>query len=688
MKATTKPLWARGLGPHAIAFFCGQFLFASVASAAQPGGAMPGQGGAPGGGQGDKEDKDGPAESAPKDRGMLSPITPVPAFPRHFRRVQLFELHGYFRARADYFHRLSLGRNLNSEGFPGKFFYPASQIPETGSGNTTGLKTNSASCFNRLNAQGAPRKRIERCQKRDGISSANLRLRLRPTIHVTEGVRVHTMFDVLDNVVLGSTPESYLGQNPYAPIDLFARGQHPPSAGLNGFNDSIVVKQAYGEVNFSWGLNLKFGRMPQMWGLGIVYHDGEGAVRGEVDDRIRRLDNDYGDAVDGLRLAYNFGRDRRQSHRLTLGYDWAASGPTTAQLLGPGWSSGQRLGQAISVDKHDKVHQLFLSLERKDSPYALKQKQSLDVPVLNYGVAAWLRFQTVDRSIGAPGLGDGLGYDRFNQEGVDPDRFRHLGSGVSPGGLDVEGDNGLQNYAESLVNRRAIVLTPDVWMRVNWRTLRVELEAAAVVGKMHHRDLRSVQTFDVQDTPASERSTFAQIGYALEIKHGVFNDRFNFGLDHGFATGQDSPPSDSDLASPFPSVDDSNQARWAGGRLSSFRFNPAYVNDLLLFRELLGTHANAVYFKPWLSYAFFRNNASFRLDLEYAVAHRTRGAPGSRRSYGFEADAALRYHDTQKPIFTQLQYGIMLPLRGLYNRPKGQGLRPTQTIQLQAGIEF
>lgn len=682
-----------------------RYLFAGMATAlamvastpetalakAQPGGragGMPGQG--PGAqGQGQDDDDEGIAESAPRDRNRLAPTRAVPAFPRPYRRLRLFELHGYLRARSDYFHRLSLGHQpVGPNATSTKFAPPASETIETQDNSDTPFATNSAACRARLTAQGAPANRINRCSKREGLSSANMRLRLRPTLNVTETVKVHTMLDLLDNVVLGSTPDSYLGQNPYAPIDLFSRGQTPPSAGLNGFQDSIVVKQAYGEVKFGWGLQLSFGRMPLMWGMGIVYHDGVGRDRGEADDRIRRMDNDYGDAVDSVRLSYDFGKNPEQSHRVTFAYDWAASGPTTDQLMGPGWSSGQRLGQAITVDRHDKVHQFQLSVERRDDMEALNRKLSLDLPVLNYGLSAWLRVQTVDRAIGTPGFGDGLGGDRFELNRLDSQRLSHFGRTVSMGGLDESGDNGRQNYAESLVNRRAMIFTPDFWMRINWRTLRIELEAAAVLGRMFHRDLRSAQTFDPGNATATEKTWLTQFGYALEIKHGVFHDKFTFGMDHGFATGQAARPVGNDLASPWPAVDPRAEHSFGTGRLSTFRFNPGYTNDLILFRELLGTHANAMYFKPWLAYRFLQDKLSVRLDLEYAFANRVLGSLGTKRHYGAEADVALRYHDTHRPFYAQLQYGVLLPMQGLRPRRSGERISPTQTVQIGAGIEF
>jgi hypothetical protein len=121
------------------------------------------------------------------------------------------------------------------------------------------------------------------------------------------------------------------------------------------------------------------------------------------------------------------------------------------------------------------------------------------------------------------------------------------------------------------------------------------------------------------------------------------------------------------------------------------------MQDLLLFRELLGTASNAAYFKPWMAFYFFDNNFSGRLDIEYAIAHQRTATWGNKANYGLEIDGALRYHDQQEPIFVQLQYGVMFPF-GAFNRTNSTyaGLpvenngdaKAAQTVQAQIGIKF
>jgi len=616
------------------------------------GGLGGGAGGPPGQGP---EKKEGPAEEAPEDKEALQPIEPVPAQPRWWRRVQLFDLHGYMRMRADYFHRLDMDLRSNAEveegDSPLKFFAPPVESPEPGEDDN--LRPNDANCARRLAENGVSASRAAtRCQRRKGVTSANMRLRLEPTLHITDSISVHTQIDVFDNVVLGSTPDSFATDNPWAPLNLFSRSQIPAARDRNSSTDSVVAKRAWGHIRFGWGLDLQFGRMPWSWGMGLVANHGNGYPRGEQGDIIRSLDSDYGDSVDSVRMAFDFGKDRRSTHRVAISWDWASSGPTTAQLLGDEYASGGTIGQEFSVEKYDNLYQWSVSLERRDNPDMLKRKMSVGLPVLNYGFSGWIRYQDVDAAEGAT-----------------------FGT--------------LQEYGAILVQRRAIVATPDIWFRLNWRTLRIELEAAGNFGVFNLRDI-DIDFDDEGAIPAAEltrddldQQTLVNFGYALEFKYGLFQDRFHIGFDQGFAMGDTAQQIGANPLSPLNINNNDNT-------LSNFRFNPAFTVDMLLFREMLGTVSNAAYFKPWAAFHFF-DHFSARVDAEYAIAMRPQSTLNREKySYGVEIDVAARYHDAREPVFFQLQYGVLFPLGAFDRRLTGiiENARAVQTFQGQIGVQF
>ena len=57
----------------------------------------------------------------------------------------------------------------------------------------------------------------------------------------------------------------------YAPIGFYEDTQVPPASGRNAFKDSINVKRAWAEYASPVG-ELRFGRMPFHWGLGMMFN--------------------------------------------------------------------------------------------------------------------------------------------------------------------------------------------------------------------------------------------------------------------------------------------------------------------------------------------------------------------------------------------------------------------------------
>src|SRR5688572_11678806 len=196
----------------------------------------------------DDKKPEGVAEPAPTQPGQL-PTTPIlPAPKAKKKRFQLFEIDGYFRWRGDWMKNFHLG-------FSGE----------------DGLGTpfpRSISC-----AADAPTD--ANCS--GTIKSSNIRLRLEPVINIDERSSVHFQIDVLDNLVLGSTPDGSYNDGTARPTNIsingFSGGQAPQEAGRNYLYDSIRVKQAWAEVMTPLGL-LRFGRMPSHWGMGILANAG------------------------------------------------------------------------------------------------------------------------------------------------------------------------------------------------------------------------------------------------------------------------------------------------------------------------------------------------------------------------------------------------------------------------------
>ena len=144
------------------------------------------------------------------------------------QRVNLFQPHGYLRMRGEFFNNMRLGRGSDPAGF---FLFPG---PFIGTGGN--------------NSQ----------------SDANFRFRFEPTLAVSEDLSIYFQADILDNVLLGSSPATDAYLDPFTPLSVLAARRG---------SGTVNVKRVWGRVNTQLG-ELVFGRMGYHWGLGILHNDG------------------------------------------------------------------------------------------------------------------------------------------------------------------------------------------------------------------------------------------------------------------------------------------------------------------------------------------------------------------------------------------------------------------------------
>jgi len=264
------------------------------------------------------------ATKGPSRPGEEVPASPNEVFSEDWwgRTRPVFEVHGYFRTRAELLHNFSLGRH---DPRTGGILWPQpldnSYTDSNGNNNSlakcdaTGAISGTAPCKNSSEA------------------TANMRFRMNPELHISDNLRIMAQIDAFDNMILGSTPESDAwqpyngaatkpvsgyqaygnGYNTFAPIATFATTQGPPTAGINSFSNSVAFKRAWAEYMTPVG-QLRFGRMPSQWGLGIVHNAG--------DD----IDSDYQTNVD--RIMFVTGIKSLDLYFAGL-WDFISTGPST-----------------------------------------------------------------------------------------------------------------------------------------------------------------------------------------------------------------------------------------------------------------------------------------------------------------------------------------------------------------------
>ncbi len=586
--------------PQRVPLYCSILLTLVVASTAhaqmnQPG---TGPGGMPNPPPPPETKPEGVAEQAPKEPGVL-PTTPVLPPPKNKRqKLHVFELDGYFRFRGDWLKNLNLGFNDN---------------PATGFGGAP---------FPRPLACHTPGENSPNC--RNSIKTSNIRLRLEPTVHIDERASVHMQLDVLDNLVLGSTPVGSFGDRTDprgTSLGVITGNQGEPSDGRNSNRDSIVVKRAWGELATALGL-LKFGRMPAHWGAGILDNSGShDPIHGGYD-----LDSDYGDTVDRLYFSTII---PGTSFRGAIAMDWGASRPSSDQLnifrgAVQQTSDDRQSGQAIDLDDTDDVNQYLFVISKLDTPEKFRERAAEGKFVLNFGT--YFAYRTQGHEL------------RDYMFGTNAD---------------------LANFRP----RNSTLYIPDGWVRMGLGDLELEVELTGVFGDVTVDEVSTA----MPPTPiTSSKVKVRSYGGVARLGYSLLDGDLKFQGEVGYASGDqyDSEPAGSTHISnrPFPPRLLDN-----GGTFRAFQFDPNYRIDLILFRELIGAVTNATYVRPSVSYNLSENFVLRGAGI-VSFANREISTPGNAKMYGVELNADVGY---ESEIFhAGLAYGVLFPLSAL-NHPAG-----------------
>jgi uncharacterized protein (TIGR04551 family) len=578
---------------------CAGFLISTPIAEAQigPGGAGPSMGQ-----QQQEEKKEGVAEAAPKTPGLLPTTPALPAPKGRRKRWKLFELDGYYRLRTDWLKNFNLGfpePNFGGSPFPTALGCKAIDKPNHPCDNS--------------------------------LSSANMRLRLEPTINLDEGTAVHVQADVLDNLVLGSTPfdqslagayTTSNGLNP--PLGAFSNSNQAPVAqGINSDRAAVVVKRAWAEVAIPLGV-LKFGRMPNHWGMGIL-HSGGGAdpINGTYD-----YDGDLGDTVDRASFSLLI---PGTNLRAMLATDWASTRLVSNQTS----VNRGREGHPFDLDNSDDINAWVGVISRMDSPQEFKDAIDRGELAFNYGIHFEYKTQSWD-------------YDLKDFT---------LGGPTDPS--DPTGAVGSPHY----VQRGLKTYTPDLWGKVGFGRFTLEGEFVAQFGTIDHVDDQGVVgSVDVRKYGGAGRVTWRGLEGKLRL-----------GVESGFASGDqwdNTPPGATNIAflNPLGGPGDT--------KLTQFFFNRDYKVDMILWRHLYGAVTNAVYVKPFITYDVTRS-ISFKVANISSFANRPVATPGNTKAYGTEFNGDLGYNSGG--LFVGVSYGVLFPF-GAMNHPDDDQTDPTQTF--------
>jgi uncharacterized protein (TIGR04551 family) len=542
------------------------------------------------------------------------------------------ELHGYFRVRGELLHNYALGRHNDPQDT--QYLWPQpldnSYIAQTG--NANGL---------RLCGDNGQQYCFDKSQ-----STANMRLRLNPELHISDNLRILMQVDALDNLVLGSTPEAYAikpnetgasngtgyttaGYNGFAPLGAFTTTQGPPTAGVNGYRNSIDVKRAWAEYVSPIG-QLRFGRMPNHWGLGMLANAGDG------------IDSDYQSTAD--RIMFATGIKPLDLYFAGM-WDFVSSGPTNAtpfDVYG---------GSPVNTANLTNVNQWGAVVVRRANPELQKLQLARGDLVINGGVFTIYRSQYLD-----------------------------VKGGQTP--LTTVYD---ANSADRGMERRSgWAIIPDFWLQVLYRKFRFEAEFATIQGQ-----LGSVLAGAGGTTGPQDPVPIQQYGLTTQAQYKAFEDKLRIDFGFGWASG------DAWVEGLSPGSSGLQPQLKPGTGPSTFRFHPDYRVDLIFWRRIMTRVSGAYYFRPSVEYDFIRNPNGQKLGggatIIWSRASEFIQTPGNKRDLGVELDFKVYYQAKDGKLnddptklggfYASLEYGVFFPLGGLaYPAPVTQATDLARSI--------
>ncbi len=633
------------------------FVLALVAAAparAQMGGMSPmGPGmGRPGMGAPSAQDKDdGPAENAPdaEEKAPAAKDEDGGYLEQSRRRSKVVELDGYYRLRTNYLHKMSLGQGYNAGG-PGPaalppFPTPSQCVTAPGQGNYVG-------CGDK------------------GMGDATMRLRVEPTINLSDQVRVRTQLDIFDNLMLGTTPDSLV--NPYVPYttqnkDVGRTSAAAPADVLSNTQQAsestIATKRAWGEIDSELG-SFRFGRMPWHFGRGMYFNRGDCAdcEGGTTVDRLMMLTTVYG-------------------HQLALAFDFGAQGYHLGYT-----DLGQRNLGGIPLDltQKDDVNQYVAAITKIDEERVWRERIAAGDVAVNYGAQIVYRSQDYATYAVSPQSGSPYSTDANNPLSA----------------------NDLGNETTLRRGVNALLFIPSLWFKLGWKALTIEFEGTMLAGK-----LGDAGPLRLGRTDNDRKLNILQAGWVLSSELRLYSDSLFVGFETGGATGDQAElafnPAATGTANGlyYPYLN----YRWKfvpqpnGDRnLNDFHFSPEYHVDQILYRRILGTVSNAIYFKPNIAYWLdldSRNEREIGLSgsVIYSIAPVPVATPGNAMNYGVELDVGLQYRNLRENIYAGMTWGVFWPMAAL-KRPTVEASAPlwarsedanaAQVLRFFMGIRF
>jgi uncharacterized protein (TIGR04551 family) len=502
------------------------------------------------------------------------------------RAMDILELHGYFRVRPELFHNFQI-RGDNA-------VYDRTAVRQYNGPGADCRKGGSAkSC------------------KNSTLAGANMRFRVEPTINVSEMVWVKTQIDFLDNIMLGSTPKYWQIWDTDAPTNdtptVHSSSVQGWDMGAPDSKDMIVVRRAWGEVMTPFG-QLRFGRMGDHWGLGMLHNSGNG------------LEQDFGDTVDRLMFAAKI-----NDWLIAPAFDFPSEGISATDASGRPFDMAQlddsyRLVGIVAY-KHDKEEQEAM-LKRGDW-------------VVNTGLYFPYRWQV-------------LSFEQGNTL-LDPSSASYLD--------DLAAAEEYRFY-----RRDSWTISPDFWLQFLKGTFHLELEVALIYGEIGNPD-RYVENYD-----QASQLQLLQYGGVIQVDYGLLSNQLRFGLEFAFSSGDEDVEG---LRAPatYDQVNDSTDDKFSSFSFNP-AYNTDLILYRHILGSINQSYYFKVWLKYDFLKNVMGRNLGLQANILYSRASMKESTINNTSNLGVEIDIQVLYKSDDN-FYAGIKYGVLFPLAAFKGSPYG-----------------
>ncbi len=475
----------------------------------------------------EEELQDGQEFIAEEESATDTPLVKI----QQGKPVKFFELYGYFNVANTFSYNMKLSGNN----------------PYMASRNT----------INNVVTDETTGERVTRSTNEHVLNWAWLKLHLEPVINIAETMEIHTKLSIFGNTAMGADNYEFDKKE----NGLLRDAQLSTSA-------NIVFEGLWGVFDTPIG-QLKVGRMPFHWGLGILYSDG---------NKFNTLSS--GNYLDRIQLTIPV-----MGFKIIPAFDLASTG-----LL-------------------DKYHDYFIDASQKDDGFNVSlmfTMQEDDPAVLENKILNEKTVVEVGAMVMFSWKGDTTGewVKSDEQDGTVEPATDHF---VDP------------DKVYAYTGQSAKLWKLDAWLNLHYKFFSLKTELAFLTGS-----IGKIRLEDGRDKSVKTQ----MVGWAADLGFRVIPKKFHIGLLTGIASPDDADYVQGDSWN-TPGNAINNSSTKGDRTVENFRFNKDYNFNSALWNNFLGRFTAGYYASLTLTY-FFLDDLKGYVGTTYSMALKENNSLGGK----------------------------------------------------------